>query len=66
MIDIIPDDSSSTNSNTRELSDTNEAPLNNDDNPDYLSDEDGNDDPDNAQKLNYLTRNLHSDLDGVA
>ena len=66
MIHIIPDDLSSTNSNTHELSDTNEAPQNNDDDPDYLSGEDYNDDPDATPKLNYMLRNLHSDLDGVA
>ena len=64
-IDLIPDDSSNTDSNTRELSDTNEAPLNDDNDTDYLSDKAGTDDPDTTPKLNYLTRNLHSDLDGV-
>ena len=64
MINIIPDDSSSTNSNGCELSDTNEAPHNNGDDPDYLSDEDGTDDPDGTPKLSFLVRNLHSDLDG--
>ena len=42
--------------------------LHNDDNdnPDYLSDEDGTDDPNATPKLNYLLRNLHSDFDGEA
>ena len=66
MVNIIPDDLNSTNSNTRELSNTNEAPQNNDDDSNYLSDEDGTDDPDATPKLNYLTRNLQSDLDGIA
>ena len=66
MIDSIPHDSSHTNSDTREISDNNEAPLNNDDNTEYLSDEDDNDDADATPKLHYLTRNLQSDLDGIA
>ena len=57
---------SSTGSDTRELSNTNEAPLNDDEEIDYLSDKDCNDDPDATPKLNYLTRNLQSDLDGIA
>ena len=65
-INIIPDDLSCTNSGTRELSDTNEAPLNNDDDTEYLSNEDDNDDPNAISKLNYLTRNLQSDLDRIA
>ena len=57
-----------TDSNTCEFFDTNEAPQNNDDddNPDYLSDEDGTDDPDTISKLNYLLRHLQSDLYGEA
>ena len=65
VINIIPDDLSCTNSDTCELSDTNEAPLNNDDDTKYLSDENDNDDPDATPKLNYLTRNLQSDLNGI-
>ena len=66
MIDIIPDDLSCINSDTCELSDTDEAPHNYDDDLDDLSDEDGNDDPDDTSKSNYLLRNLHSDLNGEA
>ena len=64
-IDIIPNDSSCTNSNTCEISDTNEAPLNNDDDTEYLSSKDDNDDPEATPKLNYLTRYFQSDIDGI-
>ena len=68
MIEIIPNDLSSTNSDTREFSDTNEAHQNDDDDDDddldYLSDEDGTIDPDATPRLNYLLRNLYPDLNG--
>ena len=45
MIDIIPDDLSCTDSDTCELSDTKEAPQNDDDDPDHLSHEEEQDGP---------------------
>ena len=58
-MNIIPDDSSYTNSDTNELSHTNEAPH---DNTKDLSDEDDNDEADVTSKSPYLKRNLKSDL----
>ena len=64
MIDIIPDNLSCTDSDTREFFDTNEAPQNNDDDTEYLSDQDDNEDADATPKLHYLTRTLKSDING--
>ena len=61
MIEIVPDDSSSTNRDTREFLGINEAPQNDDDdddNPDYLSDEDGTDDPDATPKIELSAKQI--------
>ena len=60
-INIILDDLSGTNSDTRVFNDTNEAPQNDDDdddNPDYLSDEDGTDDPDATPKIELSAKQI--------
>ena len=62
VINIIPDNLSCTDSDTREFFNTNEAPQSNADNTEDLSDKDDNDYADATPKSHYLTRNLKSDL----
>ena len=62
-INVIHDEPSHTSSDTNESSNTTEA---NPEDTEYLSDKDDNDDCDATPKLNYLTRNLQSYLDGIA